>query len=68
VIEGDRLLARRDEPLVHDIEHLEEAHVGADIRGRIVDDPTGGARARLTPDVQRQIHPLAGGVEARAHL
>ncbi len=27
VIEGDRLLALLDEPLVHDVEHLEKRHV-----------------------------------------
>ena len=68
VIEGDRLLPLRDQPLVHDIEHLEEAHVRTDVRGGIVDDVAGSVRAGLSPDVQREGHPLAGGVQARAHL
>ena len=34
VVERDRLLAVGDEPLVDDVEHLEERHVGADA-GRV---------------------------------
>src|SRR5918993_1321604 len=58
VLEGDRLAVGGDEPLVDDVEHLEEGHVGADpLRLLGVRDHLAGlARAGLTPDVQGEVH------------
>src|SRR5690606_13006113 len=41
-----------DEPLVDDVQHLEEGHVGRDLLGRVVDQPPRRVRPRLAPDLQ----------------
>ena len=55
VVEGDRLLTPLDQALVHDIEHLEERHVRADVAGLIADKPPLGAAFLLAPDTQGQV-------------
>jgi hypothetical protein len=65
VVEGDRLLAAADEPLVDDVEHLQERHVGADGLGLVGDEASAVFGVLLPPHFQRQVHQLAAGA---AHL
>jgi hypothetical protein len=51
VVEGDRDVAALDELLVHDVEHLEEAHLLVDVRGRVLLELPTGVGAGLSPDV-----------------
>jgi hypothetical protein len=54
--ELDRLLAGLDEPLVDDVEHLEERRVLADV-GRLVGlEPARRVRSGLPPHSQREVH------------
>ena len=55
-VERDRILALRDQPLVDDVEHLEERHVGRDVLGDVVHELPGRVRARLPPDFQENSH------------
>src|SRR4029077_8149710 len=56
VVERDRHIALQGEPLVDDVQHLEEGHVGADI-ARLVDDHFAArVGVRLWPDVRGKIH------------
>ena len=64
VVEGDRLLAPRDQPLVDHVEHLEERHVGADVAGLVGHEPPLGLAVLLPPDVQGQVDRLLAAVAA----
>jgi hypothetical protein len=55
-VEGDGLLTGRVELLVEHVEHLEEAHVGADVGDLVDDELAGVAGAGLAPDLQGEIH------------
>jgi hypothetical protein len=68
VLERDRLLALGDQPLVDDVEHLEERHVGADAPGLldVGDHPPLGAR-RLSPDVQDDVDGRVRGGAVAGH-
>jgi hypothetical protein len=52
VRERDGLLAALVEPLVDDIEHLEERHLGTHIRRVVSLELPGRVRPLLTPDLQ----------------
>ena len=56
VLEGDRLATGGVELLVHDVEHLEEAHLLADVRGVVGLHGAGGIGAGLAPDVELHVH------------
>ena len=56
MVEGDGLIAGRDELLVNRVEHLEERHVAADVARRIGDEAPFGPLVLLPPDVERQVH------------
>jgi hypothetical protein len=58
VLELDRLLAVHDEPVVDDVEHLEERHLGADVGDVVGLERTGRGRRRLTPHLQGDVHYL----------
>jgi hypothetical protein len=65
VVEGDRLLALRDQPLVEHVEHLEERHVGRDVvDGRSDEAPLAGSfwrqMCRLSSCITL-VAPLLGG-------
>ena len=62
VVEGDRLLALEDQPLVDDVEHLQERHVGADVAGLVGHEPALGVPVLLPPDVEGQVHRRLGAV------
>ncbi len=47
-----------DQPLVDDVQHFEERHVGADVAGLVADQAARGAGTRLAPHVQGQVHHL----------
>src|SRR5262249_41717452 len=55
-IERDRVLALPHETFVDDVEHFEKGHAGRDAVGRVVFEPPGRIRARLSPDLQVQSH------------
>ena len=57
-VEGDRLLTLGVEPLIEDVEHLQEAHVGANVLDLVGDQRTLVAGAGLAPDLQCQVHYL----------
>jgi hypothetical protein len=50
VIKGNRDLAPLHQPLVQNIEHLEERHVRADLGGVVLDEAAWCGSARLAPD------------------
>ena len=53
---GNRRLARSNQALVHDVQHFQERHVGADAL-RVVGDEASLVVARLLPpDLERQVH------------
>ena len=54
-VERNRFLTLADEPLVDDIEHLEERHVWRDVVGLVLDQPPRGFWCRLPPHAQCQI-------------
>ena len=55
VVEGDRLPVLVDQAFVHNVEHLKERHVFADV-GRSVDLEVPGRRGtRLTPNLEREV-------------
>ena len=56
VVECDRFPSLGDEPLVHNVEHLEEGHVGADVPRLVCDEGPLRVRRCLSPNVQFQIH------------
>ena len=56
VIERDRLLAGFDQPLVDDVEHLEERHVGADVARVVAPHRAGRVGTRLSPDEKSEVH------------
>ena len=58
VVEGDGVLAAADEPLVDHVQHLQERHVGADVRGRVALEPSRVVGVLLPPDVKGQLHWL----------
>ena len=58
VLEGDRLAALGVEPLVHDVEHLEEAHLLADVGDVVGLHGAGGIGAGLAPDVELHVHEV----------
>jgi len=58
MIEGDRLLAIENQPLVDHVEHLEERHVRADVARRIGLEPPRGVAVLLPPDIQGQVDLL----------
>ena len=55
-IKGNRLLAARDEFLVHHVEHLQEGHVRDDVPGLVGLEPAGGVRVLLPPNFESQVH------------
>ena len=56
MVEGDRLVAVGDQPVVQHVEHLEERHLGADV-GRVdVLERPGGVGAGLAPDAELEVH------------
>ena len=58
VLEGDRLLAEVDEPVVEDVEHLEERHLVADAGHVVGLQLAGRVRPGLAPDLQREVQGL----------
>src|SRR4029077_1523646 len=56
VIERDRHPSRLYEPLVDDVEHLEERHVRADLARVVLLELARGFCIRLTPDMERDVH------------
>jgi hypothetical protein len=51
-----------DQPLVDDVEHLEERHLGADALGLVdVGDHPPLLAGRLAPDVEGDVHGRLGG-------
>jgi hypothetical protein len=56
MVERDGLVAGRLQALVDDVEHLEEGHVGTDVRRLIADHPSGRGDAGLSPDVEGNSH------------
>src|SRR5438105_768515 len=59
VIEGNRLAALDNEPLVHDVEHLQKGHVRTDVSRRVGDERSFRVRRRLPPHMKREIHESA---------
>ena len=55
-VERDRVLAVEDEPLVEDVEHLEERHVRGHVVDVVGDQAALGVRGRLPPDPQGDSH------------
>ena len=60
MVEGDRLLTFGDQPLVDDVEHLQEGHVGVEVRGLVGLHLAWGAGAGLPPDAEGEFH---GGLQ-----
>src|SRR3989454_11544377 len=58
VVERDRLVLAREQPLVEHVQHLEERHVGTHVRHRIPHEGTWESRPALPPDVEREMHYL----------
>jgi len=58
VVEGDGALALFLEPLVQDVEHLEEGEVGADVVDHVGLEAARGVAPLLTPDLEGQPHYL----------
>ncbi len=58
VIEGDGVLARIDEALVDDVEHLEERHVGAHAPCFVALEAARRLGVLLPPDVQLEVQGL----------
>ncbi len=56
VVEGDRVLALPDQPLVDDVEHLEEGHLLVDVAGLVGDEAARGFRVLLAPDLESDLH------------
>ena len=56
VVEGDRVVAVEDQPLVEHVEHLQERHVRGDVGDLVGDHPAAVGRPGLAPDAQGQIH------------
>ncbi len=54
-LEGDWLLVLVHEPLVHVVEHLQEARVGADLAGIVRLEATFVAGAVLAPDFEGDV-------------
>ncbi len=55
VVEDDRLLALLDEPLVEDVEHLEERRLVTDLGDLMALETALSGRAVLTPDLEGEI-------------
>jgi hypothetical protein len=55
-VEGDRLLAVAGQPLVEDVEHLEERHVLGDVVELVGLHRAGGGAVGLAPDLERDLH------------
>src|SRR5690606_30593379 len=56
VVERHRFLAGGEEPLVEDVEHLEERRVGADVGHLVGHQAAGRLGARLPPDAEGDLH------------
>src|SRR5262249_47755416 len=56
VIERDRLLSLRQQRFVQDVEQLEKGAVRRRVRDLVTDKSTRGWGARLTPDVEDELH------------
>lgn len=61
VVEGDGFLALADEAFVHDVEHLQEGHVGADVLGGVFDELAVALGVLLPPHVKGEIEVLGHG-------
>jgi hypothetical protein len=59
-IESDRIFAGNNEPLVHDIEHLEQRSLRRNIRRIVIDELAVRLRVRLSPNSQFEIHVACG--------
>src|SRR2546430_14886341 len=59
VIEGNRLAALDNEPLVHDVEHLQKRHVRTDVSRRVGDETSFRVKRRLPPHMKLEIHESA---------
>jgi hypothetical protein len=59
VVEGHGLAAVGEQPLVEDVEQLEERHVGADTRHVVLLELPGRGRPFLAPHPQLQVHALS---------
>ena len=55
-VEGDGLATAVDEALVHEVEHLEERHLGVDVVGVVGLEPAGAVGTVLAPDLEREVH------------
>jgi hypothetical protein len=55
-VEGDRVVAALDQPLVQHVEQLEEGHVGARHDVWVGHEAAGVGAVLLAPDVQRELH------------
>jgi hypothetical protein len=51
VVEGDRVGALLDQPLVDHVEHFEKRHIWANIFGRVADHLALGLAVLLAPDM-----------------
>jgi len=60
VVELDGLFALGDEALVHDIQHLQEGHVGADAIGLVFDELAVALGVLLAPHMEGEIHGFMG--------
>ena len=58
VVEGNRLLTFRNQPLVEDIQHLKEGHVDADVGNLVGDKAAFVLCILLTPHLQSKFHRL----------
>ncbi len=59
VVEGDGLLALQGEPLVDNVQHLQEGGVRGNIISLVGFQAARGLRPRLPPDLQGEIDRLA---------
>jgi hypothetical protein len=59
VVEHDRLLAVSDQPLVDDVEHLQERRLVADLGNDVGLEATRVVRAVLAPDLERDVRQVS---------
>ena len=56
MVEGDRLLALGEKPLIEDVEHLEERHLLGDAVDLIGLEPSRRIGPDLSPDLENEVH------------